>query len=109
MKTLLACSISQSSRNPCPRAASRSTPGLSRQREYTDIRVLEKRSRGLRLYVAWVSKTTLPAFAKLRSVGNCLELLPEPFTDASALLTHAHDHQTETTCFVQSRALLNVA
>lgn len=26
------------------------------RREYADIRVLEKRSRGLRLYVAWVQK-----------------------------------------------------
>ena len=55
MKTLLARWIA-SRLEIRARALRRSLRDYQR-REYADIRVLEKRSRGLRLYAAWVGKT----------------------------------------------------
>ena len=54
MKTLLACWIA-SRLTIRARALRRSLRDYQR-REYADIRVLEKRSRGLRLYTAWIQK-----------------------------------------------------
>lgn len=54
MKTLLARWIA--SRLAIRARALRRSLRDYQRREYADIRVLEKRSRGLRLYVAWVQK-----------------------------------------------------
>ena len=88
---------SQSSRNPCPCAASL-PPGLSAARIRPDLR-----ARAARAACASTrpgsEKRKLSAFAKRRNVGNCPKLLPEPFTTTSRLPRNAFwRSSTETTC-----------